>query len=149
MSAQISKIIGYALLAALAAALLWWAVGQPRLDLAQEEKAHAALQATHDALLTKLAEAEAAVEAKTLAERAAYDAGVKSAKDMRDKETSDAYQRGLDTGKRITAGTQRVRVEWRDRDCAATPEGAGAGLGEGSNKGGTDTSKDFTHGKDP
>jgi len=127
----IAKSIGYALLAPLAAALLWWAVGQPRLDLAQEEKAHAALKAEHEGLLTKLQEAEAAAEAKSLEVRTAYDAGIAASAKMREQEIANAYQRGKSAAAGIKSGAVGVRTVWRDRECPASAEGAGPGSGEG------------------
>lgn len=113
------------------AGLLWWAVGAPRVALSSARADLATLQATHDGLVDKLAEAEAAAKVKSEEVRAAYDAGVKSAATMREKETTDAYNRGKAAGERIRAGTSSVRVEWRDR-CPATADGSGAGSGEGA-----------------
>ena len=125
------RIALYAAVCAALAGALWWAVGAPRVALASARADLATLQATHDALVTRLAEAEAASADKAEAVRTAYDAGVKSADEMRELETTNAYNRGVDTGRRIAAGTQRVRVEWRDH-CPATAEGPGAGSGEGA-----------------
>lgn len=127
----IAKIIGYVLLAVLAAALLWWAVGKPRVDLANEREAHSALKAAHADLLTKLSEAEAAAAVKSQEVQAAYDAGIAASAKMREKEIQDAYNRGRSTAAGIKSGAVSVRTVWRDRECAASAEGEGAGAGEG------------------
>lgn len=130
-ASAVIRIAVYATVLAVVAGLLWWAVGQPRLDLAQEEKAHAALKAAHEGLLTKLAEAEAAAEAKSLEVRTAYDAGIAASAKMREKEISDAYNRGKSAAAGIKSGAVSVRTVWRDRECPASAEGAGTGSGEG------------------
>lgn len=127
-----TRIVVYGLLLAALAGALWWAVGAPRVALAGARSELATLQATHDAMVTRLAEAEAAVAGHSAALRESYDAGVESAADMRELETKNAYNRGVDAGRRIAAGTQRVQPVWRDRECPAAPEGAGAGAGEGA-----------------
>lgn len=127
-----TRLIVYGLVLALIAGLLWWAVGAPRVALSSARADLATLQATHDGLVTKLAEAEAAAKVKSEEVRAAYDAGVKSAATMREKETTDAYNRGKAAGERIRAGTSSVRTVWRDRECPATADGSGAGSGEGA-----------------
>lgn len=127
-----TRLIVYGVLLALIAGLLWWAVGAPRVALSSARADLATLQATHDGLVTKLAEAEATAGEKTKAVQAAYDAGVKSAATMREKETTDAYNRGKAAGERIRAGASSVRTVWRDRECPATADGTGAGSGEGA-----------------
>lgn len=127
-----ARVISAAIALAVLAGLLWWAVGAPRVALSSARAELATLQATHDGLVTKLAEAEAATKVKSEEVRAAYDAGVKSAATMREKETTDAYNRGKAAGERIRAGTSSVRTVWRDRECPATADGSGAGSGEGA-----------------
>lgn len=126
------RLVVYGLLLALLAGALWWAVGAPRVALASARAELATLQGQHDALKTRLAEAEAASADKTKAVQTAYDAGVKASAAMREREISDAFQRGKAAAAGISAGTVRVRTVWRDRDCPATAEGAGAGAGEGA-----------------
>lgn len=83
------------------------------------------------AFTIRMAEAEAQVAGKTQAVNAAYDAGVASAAQMKEREISDAYQRGKAAGERIRAGAVSVRTVWRDRDCPAATEGPGSGSGAG------------------
>lgn len=127
-----ARLITAGIALTLIAGLLWWAVGAPRVALSSARADLATLQATHDGLVDKLAKAEAAAKAKSEEVRTAYDAGVKSAATMREKETTDAYNRGKAAGERIRAGTSSVRTIWRDRECPATADGTGAGSGEGA-----------------
>lgn len=82
------------------------------------------------AFAVKMAEAEAAVAAKTLEVRTAYDAGIAASAKMREQEIANAYQRGKSAAAGIKSGAVGVRTVWRDRDCPATPEGASAGPSE-------------------
>ena len=127
-----TRLIVYGVLLALIAGLLWWAVGAPRVALSSARADLATLQATHDGLVTKLAEAEAAAKVKSEEVRTAYDQGVAASSRMREQEVSNAYERGKAAGERIRAGTSSVRTVWRDRECPAADEGAGTGAGEGS-----------------
>lgn len=114
------------------AGLLWWAVGAPRVALSSARADLATLQATHDGLVTKLAEAEASAKAKSEEVRTAYDQGVAASSRMREQEVSNAYERGKAAGERIRAGTSSVRTVWRDRECPATADRSGTGSGEGA-----------------
>jgi hypothetical protein len=127
-----TRLIVYGVLLALIAGLLWWAVGAPRVALSSARADLATLQATHDGLVTKLAEAEASAKAKSEEVRTAYDQGVAASSRMREQEVSNAYERGKAAGERIRAGTSSVRTVWRDRECPATADGSGAGSGEGA-----------------
>src|SRR5690606_4558749 len=83
------------------------------------------------AFAVQMAEAEAAVAAKTLEVRTAYDAGIAASAKMREQEIANAYQRGKSAAAGIKSGAVGVRTVWRDRECPATAEGAGTGPGEG------------------
>jgi hypothetical protein len=82
------------------------------------------------AFAVQMAEAEAAVAAKSLEVRTAYDAGIAASAKMREKEISDAYSRGKSAAAGIKSGAVGVRTVWRDRECPASAEGAGTGSGE-------------------
>lgn len=120
----LSKVATYALGTALVASLAWGGYQWSRAH--SERTAHAETKAAHAKVLGKIAEQTAETARLAGIAQNAYHEKVQSDALAYGKKQDAAYERGRKHGAAITAGTERVRTVWRDRECPKAIAGEGA-----------------------